>query len=542
MELLISGPEGSSRTVELDKDLLSLGRSADNDLAYPEDPWLSRYHLCFERIDGEWFIKDCASRNGTLVNNTGIRHPRRLRQGDLIHAGHLTIEVRESANPVVSFLAPVEKAKAETIVTDLDKVLRKTEDRVSTTFASNRVIRALIRAGQELAVHRPLGLAFEAILDFSLSAVKARRGVILTLEENGQLVVRASRGEGFAISTAVRDRVLTEKCSLMVSDAQLDNALRQQQSIVLHRVRSMLAVPLQTGSRVIGLIYVDNAAVPHPFTREDLELLTVMANIAAIRIEHARLAAVEQIEQMMEAELAQASEIQRSLLPAGPPPCSGYEIAGYSLPCRSVGGDYYDYLQYEDGRLGLVIGDVSGKGLPAALMVSSLQARIQMLSEMTPEPATAMRALNKSLSQRCPLGTFITFFYALLDPATGRMSYTNAGHNYPLLLRAGGQVERLSEGGTVLGLFANTGYEQHQVQLEPGDLLALYSDGVTEATNAEGREFGEQGLIEFLASHRFARCAEIATGLAECVRRWSGKSSFADDFTIALLRHEGAGA
>lgn len=544
MELVISGPEGSAKTIKLTAGNLSLGRSAENDLAYPQDFWLSRYHLCFEHQDGHWFVKDCDSRNGTVMNATSLKDRRLLRKGDRIYAGHLTIEVREPAPvpvPHVISFVPQEHRAVETIVTSLDKVLGKTAERGQRTVTANRFVRALIRAGQELAVHRPLAEVFGAILDLSLAAMGAKRGVVLTLEA-GELKVRASKGEGFFISTAVRDRVLREKCSLMIKDAQIDDAFRHQKSILLQGVHSMLAAPLQTGERVIGLIYVDNGAVVHPFSQEDLDLLTVMANIAAIRIEHARLAAVEQSEQIMQAELAHASEIQQSLLPSDPPRLPGYEFAARNVPCRTVGGDYYDLVPYLDGRLALIIGDVSGKGMPAALMMSSVQARVEMLAETRPDPACAVSILNRNLAARCPLGTFITFFYAVLDPASGSLAYSNAGHNYPLLLRADGGVERLAAGGIVLGLSPSAQYDFKNAQLQPGDLLALYSDGVSEALSTGGDEFGEQGLIDFLNSHRAEACADIVNGLVQHVRAWSGASSFADDFTIVLLRREGAAA
>jgi len=545
MELLISGPENRSATVELTKESLSLGRSADNDLAYPEDPWLSRYHLCFERQQQSWFVRDCASRNGTVVNANSLKMPHRLRGGDRIYAGHLTIEVREpSTDPkreVISFI-PQEEEKSTgeaTIVTSLDKVLGKTakpgHQHSSATLSTARMVRALIRAGQELAGHQPLQELFPSILNLALSAVEAKRGVILTFER-GALTVRASKGEGFSISTAVRDRVVGEKCSLVISDAQLDDAFRQQKSIVLHRVRSMMAVPLQTGDQVIGLIYVDNGAFIRPFSQEDLDLLTVMANVAAIRIEHARLTVVEQSEKLMELELAQASEIQQSLLPAEVPTFEGYDLAGFNLPCRTVGGDYYDFLPYSDGRLGLAVGDVSGKGLPAALLMSSLQARVQMLAETGPDPASAVTILNRNLSERCPAGKFITFFYGLLDTNTGTLQYSNAGHNYPLLLRANGEVAQLLGSGLVMGLFGGVRYELFRIQMEPGDTLALFSDGVTEARRPTAEEFGERGLAKFLAEHRSQSCSEIVHALAQHVRDWSGNASFSDDFTVVLLK------
>lgn len=545
MELLIRGPDGLSSTVELRKESLSLGRSPDNDLAYPEDPWLSRYHLTFDRRQNAWFVKDRDSRNGTVVNASNLRESHRLRSGDRIYAGHLTIEVHEPATlaipEVVSFIPQEGSTREATIVTSLDKILDKAVEagryETGAPLGTTRAVRALIRAGQELAGHQPLEELFPAILNLALSAVEAKRGVMLTLEGE-KLVVRASRGEGFSISTAVRDRVIRERCSLVISDAQLDDGLRQQHSIVLHHVHSMMAVPLQTGDRVIGLVYVDNGAVIRPFLQDDLDLLTVMANVAAIRIEHARLALVEQSEKLMESELAQASEIQQSLLPPEAPAVSGYDLAGYNLPCRTVGGDYYDFLPYKDGRLGLAVGDVSGKGMPAALLMSSLQARVQMLVETAADPASAVTTLNRNLAERCLLGKFITFFYGVLDPSTGRLQYSNAGHNYPLLMRSNGDVEQLTGSGLVMGVFPTVQYELQETTLRPGDTLALFSDGVTEAATSAGEEFGELGLTRFLASCGSTACAQVVTQLAAHVRDWSGSRAFADDFTIVLVRRQ----
>ena len=551
MELLILGPEGGSSTRPLKNDGLSLGRAADNDLAYPNDPWLSRYHLRFEKSDQGWSVRDCESRNGTNVNSMSLKqHPHVLEPGDRIYAGHLTIEVRDSGDSsrrVMSFVTPKPSSSERhaTMVTSLDKVLgqasvveRTTKDRSQTsTLSTSRVVHALIRAGRELAGHRPLEELFNNILDLSLSAVEAMRGVILTLEPNGELEVRASKGEGFSLSTAVRDRVLSAKESLMISDAQLDAALRESKSIVSQGVHSMMAAPLQTGERVIGLIYVDTGDLISPFSPEDLDLLTVMANVAAIRIEHSRLVLVEQAEKVMEMELAQASEIQRSLLPPSVPVVEGYELSGFNLPCRTVGGDYYDFIPYADGRIVLLVGDVAGKGFAASLLMSSLQARVHMLAESMPEPAPAVSALNRALAARCPRGKFITFFYAVLDPATGWLAYANAGHNYPVLVREKGGVEMLAGSDLVLGIKGSAQYETRGVQLEVGDTLCLYSDGVTEVQSREGEvEFGEQRLAQYLADRQRQPLDEAISQLAQSLREWSAQPSFADDFTMVLVR------
>jgi sigma-B regulation protein RsbU (phosphoserine phosphatase) len=547
LRLLITASDGSSKTIELQRKNLSLGRAADNELAYPSDPALSRYHLSIDYQDGGWTVRDCGSRNGTVVNSATLKATHWLYPGDRIYAGHLTIDVDESSangtQDVVRFVSRDAPSKhGSTIITSLaqvmtDRAKNRTRQRDDSAFGTTRAVAALIRAGQELAGHRPLSELFDLILDLSLSAVEARRGLIL-ISESGSLNVKASKGEGFSISTAIRDQVMREGSALLISDAQIDSALREQHSIVAQQVRSIMAVPLQTGQSVIGLIYVDNATIVRPFSQDDLELLTVMANVAAIRIEHARLAAVEQQEKLTQLALEQASEIQRSLLPSEPPVVAGYELAGFNLPCQAVGGDYYDFLPCPDGRIALCIGDVCGKGIGAALMMSSLQARVQMLAESAPDPAQALTALNRNLAPRFPVGRFITAFYGLLHPPAGALHYANAGHNYPLILRLGGAVEQLRGGGLVLGVSPDVQYALHKAMLAQGDLLVLYSDGATEALSPAGEQFGEKRLAEFLVSQRSRPCSQMIEKLSEQVRTWCGGAGFADDFTIVLVRRE----
>src|ERR1039458_4964533 len=356
-------------------------------------------------------------------------------------------------------------------------------DRVGKTCAKQ--VQALIRAGQELAGRGTLADLFPLILDLAIEGVGAQRGVVMTLEGD-RLEVKANKGEGFRISSAVRDRVINEKASVLVRDAQLDEAFRERMSIVEQKVRTLMAVPLQTEKRTIGLIYVDSPNMFRAFTKDDLSLLTVMANVAAIRIEHARLSEVEETERRMARELEQAAEIQRSFLPGSAPQVAGAELAGYNAPCRTVGGDYYDFFTYPNGRVAMVLGDVSGKGMPASLMMMGLQARVQVLGvgrqrvrrEEPQNLAAVINRLNKITCQNCPSNRFITFFFCVLDPATGELAYCNAGHNPPVIVRAGGTVEYLDGGGPVLGILPIANYSEYRAKLEPGDSLAIYSDGV----------------------------------------------------------------
>jgi sigma-B regulation protein RsbU (phosphoserine phosphatase) len=525
------------------EDRLTLGRAGANDLCYPDDAGLSRQHLVIEKAGHDWIVRDVGSKNGTLLNGFRITGPAMLKSGDRVSAGHLTLEIAGGAaaapEAVIFVEEDVQPTATATVATSLEGLMGPDEssDDLGRTrvFQGSPQTRALIRAGRELVEHRPLHELFEVIMDLAIEAVTAGRGVLMTLE-NDKLVMRAHRGEGFQISSAVRDRVLNDRASLLVRDAQMDQALRERKSIVMQSVRSMMAVPLQTTDRVIGLIYVDTPNIVRQFTREDLNLLTVMANVAAIRIEHARLADIERIEQLMAKELQQAAEIQRGLLPTDAPVIAAFDIAGRNESCRTVGGDYFDYITFPDGRVGLIVADVAGKGMPASLLMSSLQARVQVMFEQPDNLAAKVAKLNKIVKSNCPGNRFITFFICVLDPATGEMVYCNAGHNPPLLVRQSGKIEVLPAGGLILGILPHADYEEGQCRLEKGDTVVLYSDGVTEANAPSGEEFGESGLAEVIKAAALLPAATTVQTVFDAVANFTAGAPAADDITVVVAK------
>src|SRR5579863_7040311 len=341
-ELLIQCPDGQMKTVPLLKDRISVGRSSSAELCFPEDAGLSRQHFAFEPDGDEWTVQDLGSKNGTFVNNLPLKARLILKSGDRITAGHLVIvyspDVQRPAHNVVVFEGEEPNSPStSTVVTSLAGALsNQTLTLERGGPKASAPMQALIRAGQELSEARPLAELFPVILDLAIQAVNAQRGVLLLLEGE-ELVPRAHKGDNFRISTAVRDRVLKEKSSMLVRDAQLDDAFKGRMSIVEQKVHTMMAVPLQTKERIIGLIYVDSPYVLREFTKDDLSLLTVMANVAAIRIENARLAEVEAAERIMKRDLAQAADIQGGVLPAKAPNMPGADLAGYNAACRTVG-------------------------------------------------------------------------------------------------------------------------------------------------------------------------------------------------------------
>ncbi len=542
-EIRIHCPDGETKTFQLHGDRLTLGRSSTTELCFADDAGLSRQHLAFEREGDEWNVRDLGSKNGTLLNNARLNGAMRLGAGDRVAAGHLVMVYDDPAEKAVTAgvtfvqIAEVENPTSSTVVVDLKKLLGgKTVDTTALQM------RALIKAGEELGPQKEkksLPELFQLILDLSIDAVGAERGVLMTLENDEELVVRAAKGSAFRISTTVRDRVIKTRLSVLVRDTMLDEAFRERQSIIGQSVRTLMAVPLQTKDRTIGLIYVDSPSLTRVFKEDDLNLLTVMANTAAIRIEHERLGEIEHQERIMARDLEQAAEIQRRFLPAQAPGVPGLDLAGHNAPCRTVGGDYYDFFPYPNGRVAMVLGDVSGKGMPASLLMMSLQARVQVLIEEPENLGAVLTRLNRLTATNCPSNRFITFFMCVVDGATGELIFANAGHNPPLLVRADGNSEWLHAGGCVLGVMPMMKYDEARNCLGAGDVLVVFSDGVTDALNPQGEDFGEVRLEAAVREHRTEPSAAILEAVNRAIADWAAGTPPPDDLTLLVARRTG---
>ena len=545
LSLIITLQDGTRRIYPLAADRVTLGRAADNDLAYPEDAVLSRRHLLLERDLGAWFATDQGSKNGTLLNGERLDSRARLTSGDRLHAGRVTLTYHDPAHAMEQTVVFVRddfdrSLAGNSLVITLDRLVGRSGSSIEQALSTGMItgasrIQALMEAGRELAGHRPLAELFEVILDLAMKSVGGRRGMLATCEGE-RLAVRSFRGDGLRVSETIRDRVLKLRASVLVDDAGADESLRSSSTLFAQEVKSLIAVPLQTKDEVIGLIYIDTNDLRRTFSAEDLNLLTVMANIAAIRIENARLIEVEQAERLLSKEVGQAAEIQRNLLPREAPRIAGLDVAGISLPCRSVGGDYFDYLSLAGNRLGVIVGDVAGKGMSAALLMSSLQARVQVLSEETEDLALFLTRLNRSVSATCPENRFITFFVAILDASSGGFTYANAGHNPPYILRANGALETLSGGGPVMGVLKNQQYGSYQGVLGHGDLLVLFSDGATEAVSGDGDEFGEERFEAALRQAAGLSASEVLAFLQQRLDQFMGVAPSADDLTLVAVR------
>ena len=329
--------------------------------------------------------------------------------------------------------------------------------------------------------------------------------------------------------------MLKHQKPLIVNDLKSDDRFQATDREAC-AVRSVLSVPLVLKGRMIGLLNLFNKRTGDDFTDADARLLGIIATQSAQVIEHARLFAEEQALKLMQEEMKLAYKIQMDLLPKEPPRTPGYDIAGVSIPAKTVGGDYFDFINVNDRTLALCLGDVSGKGMPAALLMANLQATLRGQVMIDPSPAECLKRSNALLFRSTDADKFATLFYGVLDLGTHRLAYSNAGHNYPLLLKPGAEPACLDLGGLVLGCLEEFSYAEGVVEFAAGDTLLIYSDGITESIDANEAEFGEKRLASLLGAGTADTAARLIDRIVAAVRAHAGESSQMDDMTLLVIR------
>jgi sigma-B regulation protein RsbU (phosphoserine phosphatase) len=302
-------------------------------------------------------------------------------------------------------------------------------------------------------------------------------------------------------------------------------------------LRSVLCVPLQHKGSVLGVVYVDNRVQSGIFSPADLDLLTAIAASAAAAIENARLYQIAVDRGRIEQELRMARQVQVSLLPETAPQVAGWDFAAAWQPARQVAGDFYDFIWTDSGELGVVIADVADKGMPAALFMALSRSTLRACLVPAASPEEGMQNANRLISGDSAHGMFVTVFYAQFDIQTGQVRYVNAGHNPPFLYNRGkNRWTRLTRTAIAAGVLAGQPVKQAETRLEPGDFLFLYTDGVTEAMNADGQEYGEQRLLGVLQAHREDSPAALAEVVQGEVTRFTGAIAPFDDITLLIVK------
>jgi serine phosphatase RsbU (regulator of sigma subunit) len=394
------------------------------------------------------------------------------------------------------------------------------------------------------------------VLDSAIEVTGAERGFIMLANRDGELEFTLARARGkvtlsgrtFATSRRIPEQVFTTGKHAIVEDLMDDHLAPLHSGTVALGIRHVLCTPLRLvryvqhaddkpEEEIIGVLYLDSrerGTLGSTSARSALEMLSAEA---ALAIENARLYREALDKAKFEQELKVAAAIQRSLLPAASVAGSFFATCGSSSPCLAVGGDFFDYVDLTDGRFGFIVGDVAGKGSPAALLAAAVLGMFSAEATYQKGAAPLMTRLNRGLFRRAIEARFLTSFYGMLAP-DGSLTYCNAGHNAPLLVSASG-IRRLETGGVVLGLFDTASFEEETLTLEPGDLIVLFSDGVTEAMNAEGEEFTDDRLIACANAHRGESPQQMLDALLADVHAFCAGEAQSDDVTAVLVRYNG---
>lgn len=406
----------------------------------------------------------------------------------------------------------------------------------------------LYRVSQTFSSTLELDDVLERVMDEVIAVMHAERGFLMLRNAEGQLEFQVARGldqhtiaaPEFQISRGLVDRVVQEGQPRLTSDAQSDAWLGARASVAGLGLRSILCVPLQLKGMTTGAIYVDNRLQAGIFNADDLDLLSTIAATAATAIENARLYKVAVEKGRLEQELADARSVQSSLIPASTPHFPGWEFAAAWQPAHVVGGDYYDFITVTApdsvAQLGMVIADVSDKGMGAALFMAVARSAVRASALTSGSPAQCIAQANRLICADAPNGMFVTLCYVLLD-STGALQYVNAGHNVPLIYQArNAGFAELGRTGIALGVDNAREYEERSAHLNANDFLVLYTDGVTDATNAQEEEFGEDSLRRILYENRDGSAKDIIRAIEQALRAFVETAPQFDDMTIVVAK------
>ena len=538
-------PSGGRREIDISPLPFRIGRQAENDLPL-HDSRISRSQAqIVSSGDGGFLVEDMGSRHGTFVNGQKVMR-QELRQHDTIDFG-----VPDSFHLI--FLG--QQATLEELLV-----------RADTPGPGSAGPRELYHLGVLLEVARTLGsgLSLEevlaTVLDASIKVTHTERGILLLANPDKSLTPTVARSAQrgtlplatLQISSSVLKRVASTRRELIVSDDGDAPPSDPQASMARLELHTVIAIPvdklpvIEAGDATIstrqgellGILYLDSHKPSSAFTELDREVLRNLAREAANVIENARLFASSRAKARLDHEIEIASQIQRQLSPASFPRLPHLEFAGSTLACLSVGGDCFNVTELGNGRVGFFVGDVSGKGISAALLATLLQGVLDTIGELDLPLEQAATRVNRYLCKRSSDERYATLFMGVLAP-TGELDFVNCGHVPPMVRRASGEVVPLTDGNVPVGMFAEAQYARAAAQLGPGDFLVVYSDGVSEAANTRSEMFGEDKLADLLHDFKGSKVEELADAIQQAIRSFASGAVQSDDITILVAQYRG---
>jgi len=516
---------------------VSIGRASDCTIPI-KDRYLSRKHAEIVLENGSWLVKDLGSANGTYLNGNRVERDSPLKNGDRIRLGDTEIVFVAAEHNTDRMLAIANHHISATIaipVHDIDTVTPGDRSDVSR-------LHTLTLLARELIEDRPMTELFGFIVERVMQHLQPSRAALGLLAPDGKSfsaveVRRQDQTDAseLKISHTLLAEVVEEKKALAFMDVGLDEKLSRAQSIIMQGIHSIICAPLTVNNTVAGLLYVDYLFTQRQIEEDDVRLVAQIARFAAIKLEQTRLREEAIQKRIMDEELKTASAIQRRLLAPAPQAIACYTFVGANRPCRTVSGDYYDFVVRPNGKVYFAIADVSGKGITAGLMMAGLQAAFRIYTKNDPDPAELMSQLNTTLKENLPQSKFVTLLLGRLDTSNGLIEYANAGHTPPLLVRRD-SVDELAETDLLLGVVTHADFINRKIKLDPGDALILFTDGVTEAEDAAGLQIGSTQLSRVLSPLHGGSAEALSKALDDAVLTHVGDAEdLGDDVTMVVV-------
>ena len=554
VQLFIYPKTGDPSTFPLGAKRVSIGRAAANDIVL-SDQFSSGCHAVIAPTERGYALLDQGSKNGTFVNGRRVNGEIDLARGDEILVGstrfyfdrdfQTNVEMVEgttfthSSNTIIQVKDILKKPPSSGVLKtpggglDLDRLQQ-----------DQKMIAVMSEVSQALIYHMPLDKLLDHIMDVLTQHLPMDRGVLMLKDETTQVlepkVIKilngALRTQSIFVSQTIINTALERNSAILISDIQSDEQLRAQASVIQAQIHSAMCVPLWNNLDIIGLIYCDRASLLEQFAEDDLRLLTLLANLAAVKIENARLYEESLKMIQMERELALAVQIQKNFLPRDEPAFAPYDISGSTRACYHVGGDYYDFIPIDKDRLGIVIADVAGVGVSAALLMASLRGALHEKFPTTYNLSDLTAGLNDFIYTSSDSHCFISFFLVVVDRRKDELAYVNAGPNPPVLVGPKGSPRVLESTGLCLGMFPGQTYEERTVPVGPGDILCLYTDGIVESRKDKQEDFGEGRLVDRLKVSGSLASREILEKIYEDVFAFSGCTEAGDDMTLVVVK------
>ena len=546
LSLEVRSPDGAQETVRVTELPFLIGRGGEtgNHLKL-SDARISRRCCAITSEAGTWYIEDRGHHRGVFLNGERIQRAP-LRSGDVI-----TFGLDESYE--ITLRSAADEVSLQGLLTSIGSLPGA---RASDTTGGLQKLNLLLQATSLLHSELPLDSVLGTMLDHAIAITGADRGLLFEADSSGALDARLGRGKGGATlpanrvtpsQTAVR-QAIERKSPVVTEDLnRAEAALQMAQSIVAQSLRAVVAIPLYANAqstsakeqrgRLLGVVYLDSRR-PAAFSKLDREILDALAAEAASILDHARLVEHERQRQRMEQELNIARDIQQALIPHGFRNFDYFAVSGIHTPCHAVGGDYFDVFPLDEDRTAILVADVSGKGIGAALLTTMLQGAFSGMTIGT-EPVRVITHMNRFLCEHSEVGRYATMFFGILD-SRGKLVYINAGHPSPLILRRGEIIELIGEGSFPVGLIPEANYMAETAILEHSDTLVLFSDGVTEAMNSAEEMFGTARLREALHGQGEAPLEQLQKTVLASIANFTSGANQADDITLLILRYRSA--